>query len=1515
MFQIDVSTVNANHIERWLSTGKRAKKADRKGVLLFSHNLHLSTNLDMKDMIVDEELEVKMKKPVISSHSILMQFKGERLYSLFNLHFEEEYTQLISAIHFLMTNAKVYATKMFHTGGFTAKGLKIRNGVLSFDLGFEMFMDMSVSPVLPDDVLKHLNSLVELVTIPEPTEYQMSCSNLTPPSVHSFYSLITENTRKSYNSNVRFLEIEGISKTLLPFQVDSLKWMLEHESVEMKINAEGFSLSDIKFKSDVDSNALSIYLDRIMPGWTRIKFCTQPTIYWYNKYTGSICTYDTVMDYLASLDFGRPPAKGFLCEEMGLGKTLEITTLIKLNPRKSLSYNMKYDILDPSRRIKESKTTLILCPETILSQWNEEIRAVCPELSVYVYPGILYMEEKDHSITPTSVGEMLASYDIVLTSYNILSRELDRAIFKPTTRPKRKNNYERIDYSSPLMLLEFYRLVLDEAQLASISISRVGHFSRIIPRVHTWCVSGTIIRKDLQDLHSLMRSLRLYPLDKISSEHWEHIPRPLFDRLFKSICIRHTKEMIGNQVNLPKQTRIMLRSPFSTIEYDNYCDLFSRFLEQVGLNSNGEPIGEGFDYDRSKAGMRVWSSKLRMICCHALLAGDQLRRNMYVDASNSPVLATTSKLKKNHEFIMGTLEDVLKDLILRNELESSTSFLNCIRSRLKLGKINEFLRQPEESVKIFRGLIDEINEKIKEYKNYRRKDDEDTKITWSLRIRNLLECLHQSYFMLASAYYQHYRPMHPLPDNFSDLVDLNNRENDNEDENEKNNNISNTLTAVEQRFHELEVRYYGKADEILNILLEEPLKRTDESILKLEELFGGYEKYQIKEVPKSFEDVEEDDDKRNVTEEVGAGSIELPLICDSIPSYQETFEEYSTSLGITFVLNRAKECIEQLNGQSTIINCWFQTLYEFQRVPVTDDTEKTGNEYSSYLLLQENSQAYIDQLQLILEDREKAINSTEDMLYTNSTNKFQRTFMESGTKTELYHELETLRKAYIPQGTLNPRYSLHTAVLELVGELQGYQAGTLQYSTIDYLVKLLKDCMKGELNKLRTMKTKVFDVVNAVFNAKVAYFKALQSRSDSLTNYFPDKLGDSPKYVALMEIQEISKKIDNEKVKMKNLNNRLNYLKTLSTKREQDSTEFGEDSCVICRFKILVGSLTQCGHKYCRDCLAEWMKTKKTCPMCNKKLKEDELYNFIYSRGGLKGEVIESLHENREEVHRITSHNQNNGIAAEEQHDLERIKLLKNRRLFEKDMDYVYQELPTFELRDISNIPLKRKYGTKVDMIIRQVKYLINKTPGTQILIFSQWNMFLLLLGKALRYEGVEHRSWMDKTISSGKAKKKGENSKLNQDITDFKKDSSISCFLLNTVAQAAGLTFTNASHVFLCEPIVNLSFELQAINRIHRIGQTRETTVWSFIIEGTIEESIAYLSTKKRIQAAKVRKNALSEENNEIEEIDENILEAKELTKVNDSSKKEGEIIADEDLWAAFFAARSAHVVDSVFV
>lgn len=74
--------------------------------------------------------------------------------------------------------------------------------------------------------------------------------------------------------------------------------------------------------------------------------------------------------------------------------------------------------------------------------------------------------------------------------------------------------------------------------------------------------------------------------------------------------------------------------------------------------------------------------------------------------------------------------------------------------------------------------------------------------------------------------------------------------------------------------------------------------------------------------------------------------------------------------------------------------------------------------------------------------------------------------------------------------------------------------------------------------------------------------------------------------------------------------------------------------------------------------------------------------------------------------------------------------------------------------------------------------------------------------------------------------------------VVEFSNDPTLTAFLLNSRSQSSGLTLVAASHVFIVEPILS-GLDQQAINRIHRIGQTKQTYVWRYIMSDTVEERL----------------------------------------------------------------------------
>ena len=75
----------------------------------------------------------------------------------------------------------------------------------------------------------------------------------------------------------------------------------------------------------------------------------------------------------------------------------------------------------------------------------------------------------------------------------------------------------------------------------------------------------------------------------------------------------------------------------------------------------------------------------------------------------------------------------------------------------------------------------------------------------------------------------------------------------------------------------------------------------------------------------------------------------------------------------------------------------------------------------------------------------------------------------------------------------------------------------------------------------------------------------------------------------------------------------------------------------------------------------------------------------------------------------------------------------------------------------------------------------------------------------------------------------------------------STAAVLLMSLKCGVGLNLTEASTVILCEPWWNPFVEEQAIDRVHRIGQTRPVKIYRLSVPGTVEEHILQLQEKKK--------------------------------------------------------------------
>lgn len=138
----------------------------------------------------------------------------------------------------------------------------------------------------------------------------------------------------------------------------------------------------------------------------------------------------------------------------------------------------------------------------------------------------------------------------------------------------------------------------------------------------------------------------------------------------------------------------------------------------------------------------------------------------------------------------------------------------------------------------------------------------------------------------------------------------------------------------------------------------------------------------------------------------------------------------------------------------------------------------------------------------------------------------------------------------------------------------------------------------------------------------------------------------------------------------------------------------------------------------------------------------------------------------------------------------------------------------------------------KTDTLFELIEPLL--ADNQKVLVFSQFVQMLKLLEKECLQRGISTH------ILTGETKDR------QAVVNAFQEDPNGSLFLLSLRAAGTGLNLTTASYVVLYDPWWNPAVEAQAIDRSHRIGQTRTVNAYRLIAPGTVEEKIWDLQQRK---------------------------------------------------------------------
>ncbi|CEP00375.1 hypothetical protein PBRA_001429 [Plasmodiophora brassicae] len=318
---------------------------------------------------------------------------------------------------------------------------------------------------------------------------------------------------------------------------------------------------------------------------------------------------------------------GILADEMGLGKSLQIIALIVSNSSQGDGASTGPCSLG---------STLIVCPVSVVSNWTNQIeRHISPDAGVRT---VLY-----HGPHRSTLN--LDDVDIVITTYGTLTTDY------------RSVSPDKEDSTPPALFRKSWlRVVLDEAHVIRSRRSQQYSAALALQADRRWCLTGTPIQNQLDDLYSLLAFLRAEPLDGYAS--WSTIVLNPFksgrpdavrrvQSIIRALCLRRMKQVESSDIVLPKKTVRVLKVQMSKEERKLYSILLQTGREQLGRMLKSGILRGNY------ANVLEILLRMRMCCDHPCLVpshmfdGDLPKSTQTADKHRSPVQVLLDVLRES----------------------------------------------------------------------------------------------------------------------------------------------------------------------------------------------------------------------------------------------------------------------------------------------------------------------------------------------------------------------------------------------------------------------------------------------------------------------------------------------------------------------------------------------------------------------------------------------------------------------------------------------------------------------------------------------------------------------------------------------------------------------------------------------------------------------------------------------------------------------------------------------------
>ncbi|XP_024403200.1 uncharacterized protein [Physcomitrium patens] len=1128
---------------------------------------------------------------------------------------------------------------------------------------------------------------------------------------------------------------------------------------------------------------------------------------------------------------------------------------------------------------EECGATLVVCPTPILRQWQDEIsRHVRPgTLRVLVYEGVQKgatvvsgkgsLESSKVEKIKTVGAHDLATADLVLTTYDTLRADVSHAatashkIVRSFRQPKR---YPVVP--TALTRLKWWRLCLDEAQMVESVLARATEMAMTLRTTHRWCVTGTPIQRGLDDLYGLLRFLRAEPFDNkrwwtvVLKEPYEEgkygAVRAMHD-LFRGLMWRSTKAQVADELGLPPQDERLDWLRFSPIEAHFYRQQHERCAVRAR---------EVIANYRKHLSTRSYGRRSRARKSFGTHTSLEIPTSVTSDVASDLSSTRNSQHVQDGDLGMKAPSEELEDRLLSNkEAEKLLDQLRCLRQacvhpQVGSAGIRSLQRSPMTMDEILEVLVDKakleaedaqrslfgalnglaglaiIDNNIplavsiyREVLSYTEENAQDIRV-------DPLQKLHTLYNL---AEVLEVKSQTGGADHKESDAAISNSGRSQAGENKIRSDVPRTLRddLLLKQCEDIKTKYLAPFYAKLAAVQADFQSATKQVQEAKADLSDGRSAWWM-EVLSSLE--QQPDNGKDFIRKVRDHLLENDHLGEAgnmgrvkhhnISSIALRFQDVS---GLKMVLLRELEAME--DGREELLQRLTDLGAKMEN-PDIFDVERAGNcsrcqpdmkgPACAHCEAEELFQAYENRLFFlkVTGTGEVAVSAEDALIAQHASLALKR--RESSHKDA---PVEVLERRARNRGVTSAQVTRAPSGTERILTTLRGQVGRDKLPAARKHLQLL-EAMRKEFAQAKVLALAQREVFFEVHELNMATTRLrLRYPGEKIPNIsvlHPEQVPQqnvhltAEKFAALEELNRVKGQlrylngVKSARQKVERGESAKTMIPSESSISVSKPVESNEEECPICheilgsRFMVL-----PCGHVLCCKCMLSLVERstlpqsqkKINCPSCRRRTNVSEVAYVV------------NTHE-KEGLDPTIAHFQGGE---------------------KEDVDFASS--------------VKGSYGTKLEAVLRRILRLKSEDPDMKVLLFSEWQGVLDVVEHALKTnhitftrvkrggqinDAIDRFRGVEETVG----KKRSSRKRANVDEVQ----GPVQVLLMPIRHGANGLNLVEAQHVMLLEPLLNPAMEAQAINRVHRIGQTRATFVHRFIVHDTVEESIYGLRRQK---------------------------------------------------------------------